>query len=423
MQGNSDRQTDRAPLWARRMLGACLVPMAGLALGCPGEPPPPPPPPVEGPLFAIAATQFLADGEVTLIALVKDPGEPARLDTEGALEVGGSAAIFGLDGGDSFIVGSSDSPVLTRFDLADDASFIEGQQFSLANTGITSGFKRQGLVPILSEDKAYWLDDITQQVVIWNPSEMVLAGSFSLAEVNREGLVFELGERAVLRDDGLLFVGGRYRTPDEGEIGSAVALVIDTTTDELVQVLEDPRCGDTVHIVEDESGTLFFGSGTLGAVLHALQFPEGYPEPCILRILPGEQTFDPDFQVSIPSLVEDRSAGRLVLGKNGDAFVQALHEELLDEPLGPDTPLFDPFEATAWQWHRIDLGSDVPGNLVEGLAPTSASGNILSADGQDFILEVNFELLETTLLVAREDGTLSPGLMMSGFPFGLLRVR
>jgi hypothetical protein len=403
----------------RRASGACLA----LALAACRVEPGPPPPPIEGPLFAVAATTFLADGATTLIGLVEDPGAAATLDTRDALEVGGAAAVFGTEGDGAFIVGSSDSPVLTRFELTAEGGFTQGPQVSLANTGITSGFKRQGLVPILAEDKAYWLDDITQQVVIWNPRDMVLAGSFSISEVARDGLVFELGERAVLRDDGLLFVGGRYRTPDEGEIGSAVALVIDTEADALVDVLEDTRCGDTVHVVEDESGALFFGTGTLGAVLHALgDRPAGYPEPCILRVLPGEQAFDPGFQISIPSLVGGRSAGRLVAGRSGGAFVLALHEENLEEPLGPNTDTFAPFEATAWLWHGFTLGAADPAALIDEIPLASASGGVLNAGGRDFITLFNFLLGQATLLSATADGRLSPGLTMTGFPFGILQV-
>ncbi len=294
----------------------------------------------EGPLYAIATTQFLPDSTTTLIALVEDPGAPVMVDASRALEVGGAAAIFGTGGRGALAVGSSESPVLTRYEITPDRSFVKGARLTFANTGVSSAFKRQGLVPFLSEIKAYWLDDLTQQVIIWNPDAMTIDGSFSLEAAARDELVFELGERAVVRDDGLLFVGARYRTANEGEAGRAVALIIDTASDELVEVLEDPRCGDTVHVVADQSGTLYFGSGAMAAVLYALQRPADYPAPCMLRILPGERRFDPDFQINISDLVEGRSAGRLVAGKDGRAYVLALHEEYLDaEARGGDRDL------------------------------------------------------------------------------------
>lgn len=409
------------------MLQAFALAALGLTAACgdnlPADDSPDAMPVEQGPLYAIAATQFLPDGTTTLIALVEDPGAPATLDASRALEVGGAAAIFGTSGQDILAVGSSESPVLTRYEITPGRGFVEGDQLSLANAGVSSAFKRQGLVPFISETKAYWLDDVTQQVIVWNPDAMTIDGSFSLEAAAREGLVFELGERAVVRDDGLLFVGARYRTANEGEAGRAVALIIDTASDELVEVLEDPRCGDTIHVVADQSGTLYFASGAVAAVLYALQRPADYPAPCMLRILPGERRFDPDFQINIPDLVEGRSAGRLVAGKDGHAYVLALHEEYLDAELGETTEIWEPWDASAWRWWRFELDSAVSATPVDSAPLASAAGGVLRAGGQDYITHLRSEDGITTLLVAGEDGSLTAGLETPGLPYGLLQVR
>ena len=380
-------------------------------------------PAATGPLYAVATTQFLPDGLLSLVALVEDPGAPGTLDPAQALEVGGAASIYGMDGQGAFAVGSSESPVITRYEVAADGSLVEGERLSLANLGVSAAFKREGLVPVLSETKAYWLDDTTQQGVVWNPQEMVIDGSFSLAAAAREGFELELGERAVLRDDGLLFVGARYRTADDGEAGTAAALVIDTATDELLEVIEDTRCGDTVHIVAAADGTLYFGSGAVAAVLHALQRPVDYPAPCLLRVLPGEQGFDPDFHAVIPDLVEGRTAGRLVAGADGSAYLLALHEEELGIELGPTTEIWEPWDAVAWRWWRLELGASTSATLVEGTPLASAAGHVLFADGQDYITNVRVDDGVTTLLVAGDDGALQAGLEAPGLPYGLVRVR
>jgi hypothetical protein len=407
--------------WAGALTALALTGACGDNLG-PAESPDAMPV-EEGPLYAIATTQFLPDGTTTLVALVENPAASATLDASRALEVGGAAAVFGSTGQGVLAVGSSESPVLTRYEITTDGRFVAGDRLSLANTGVTSAFKRQGLVPFLSETKAYWLDDVTQQVIVWNPDAMTIEGSFSLEAAARDELVFELGERAVVRDDGLMFVGARYRTANEGEAGRAVALVIDTESDELVEVLEDPRCGDTVHVVADESGTLYFGSGAVAAVLYALQRPADYPAPCLLRILPGERRFDPDFKITIPDLVESRSAGRLVAGKDGRAYVLALHEEYLDAELGETTEIWEPWDATAWRWWHFELGTDAPATSVDSAPLASAAGSVLHAGGQDYITHLRLEDGATTLLVAGEDGSLTPGLEAPGLPYGLLQVR
>lgn len=411
--------TTRKPFPTRAL---CVAPALLLAAACvDGNGTPDAGPGIDGPLYALATTQFLPDGRVSLVGTVADPGAEDTFDDDTALEIGGSAAIFGSDGRSVFALGVGESPIITRYEVGDDGKLIEGDEVSLANAGVASAFKRPGLVPFISETKAYWLDDVTLQGVIWNPKEMSYDGTFSIAEVERDGLTFELGERAVVRD-GLLYIGGRYR---DGELdpGVGVALIIDTTTDTLVEVLEDERCGDTTHIVEHASGDLYFGTGTLGAVQYALGRPADYPAPCLLRIPAGEQAFDADFHVALPDLVEGRPVGRLVAGVDGHAYLLALEAEELEEPLSEDTDLYAPYDATAWRWWTFELGGSGAASLVDGTDITSASGQVLHAGGRDYIVQFSFESGRTTLLAASEGGGLEKGLDLPGYPYGLVRLR
>jgi hypothetical protein len=311
--------------------------------------------------------------------------------------------------------------VVTRYEVNDAGDLAERERMSLEGSGIDSGFKRPELVPFISESKAYWLDDVTAQALVWNPREMTLTGAFSLADAQRDGLELELGE-AVARD-GLLFVSGQQRTSDEGEAGHALALVIDTQADVLSEVLTDDRCGGTLEIAKASDGTLYFASGALAASLHALDRPVGYPAPCVLRISPGERRFDSDFAAPIPDLVEGRSAGRLVMGEGGRAYVLALHEELLGEPLGPSADLYAPWDSSAWRWWNVGLGFDEPGTLVEDVPVGSAASRVLRAGGKEFIALADFDAGTTTLLVPSDDGGLQPGLEVPGYPYGLLELR
>jgi hypothetical protein len=249
---------------------------------------------------------------------------------------------------------------------------------------------------------------------------MTLTGSISLAAAAREGWILEVGERAVIRD-GLLFLGAIYRDAGDLESGQAAVLVVDTATDQLVDIARDDRCGDAQHIVTAADGTLYVASGALAANMHALQRPAGYPAPCVLRILPGQRGFDPAFHVALPDLVGGRSAGRLVLGPSGTAFVLALHQDLLPAPIGPDTPLFDPWDSTAWRWWRIELGQTTAGVLDDGVPSASAAGSVLRAGGRDHLTQLDVAAGATTLLIASETG-LVPGLVVPGFPYGLVRI-
>jgi hypothetical protein len=218
-------------------------------------------------------------------------------------------------------------------------------------------------------------------------------------------------------------VSASYRGPDELDQGEAVVLVIDAEHDTLDSVLTDPRCGSTKEIASGEDGTLFIASEALSASQHALDRPAGYPVPCILRIRPGQKQLDPDFLIPIPALVGGRSAGRLVVGAGGNAYVLALHEENLSEPLGPNTDLYAPWESAAWRWWRVDLGENRPGELVKDGPIVGAASRVLRAGGHDFISTLDPENGTTRLLVPTKDGALQPGLQVTGYPYGLIKLR
>lgn len=122
--------------------------------------------------YAIATTVFQADGRTSLVALHEDPTRPEALDTSLALELGGSAALFGRDGRNVFALGTSDEPVLARYELGDDGMLLERARMSLQPLEVDSAFLRPDLVPFLSDTKAYWIDDVRQQVAIWDPERM-----------------------------------------------------------------------------------------------------------------------------------------------------------------------------------------------------------------------------------------------------------
>jgi hypothetical protein len=368
--------------------------------------------------YAVAATQFSPEGETTLVALVEDPSREQDLDTTRALELGGSAALFGPDGRNLFALGTSDGPTLTRYELTD-GELVKRASLSLSDSGISSAFKRPELVPFLSQDKAYWIDDASAQVVVWNPEEMSISGSFSFEGAQQEGLMLEVGE-AVVRGD-LVFVSASYYDADDNTVPGAVLLVLDTARDELVDVVESDACGGESLLLEAD-GTLYAATDPFSASLHALQKPAGFPAPCLLRVLPGEREFDDSFQIATAELTGGHLSGGLVRGHGGAAYLLALHEELLAEPIGDDTDIYAPYEATAWRWWRVELGRDAAGEQVDDVPAGSAATRVLSAGGRDFISSTSFETGETTLLVPREDGSLTPGLKMVGYPYGLIQL-
>jgi hypothetical protein len=369
---------------------------------------------------AISTTVFQADGQTSLLGLVDDPGAPGLFDVATALEIGGSAALFGDDGRNVFSLGSSDSATVTRYELAD-GQLLERGSFSLQPFGISSAFKRPELVPMISQTKAYWLDDVSAQIVVWNPDAMTVVGTISLAAAQRDGWLLELGQ-AVLRD-GLVFISANYRDDADGEAGEAVAIVVDTASDSVVGVATDTRCGGTLDIARGAGGVLYFASNTFAASLYALGRFVDYPAPCVLRIGSGEQSFDPGYHVSMLDLTGGLAAGQLVIGAGERAFLLALHTDLLGEPITPDTELFALYEAPAWRWWSVDLASGAPAELVEDSPARSASNRVLAAGGIEYIANLDPDAGTSTLMVPQADGQLTSGLEVTGYPYGLIQLR
>lgn len=370
--------------------------------------------------YVVASTIFSPESATSLVAMHDDPSRSDTLDVSRALEVGGAAALFGKGGTSFFALGTSDEPVLTRYELGQDQELVAHERMSLQGYEIDSGFLRPDLVPFVSDQKAYWIDDVRLQVIVWNPATMKVAGTFSLAAAEREGALLELGE-AVVRED-TVFVTASYRGSDELDQGQAVVLVIDAERDELESVLVDDRCGSTKEVATGEDGALYIASEALAASQYALNRPAGYPAPCLLRIPAGAKELDPDFYVAIPDWVDGRSAGRLVTGVGRNAYVLALHEELLGEPLGEETDLYAPWDSAAWRWWRVSLGDESSGELVEDAPISGAASRVLHAGGRDFISALDIDSGSATLLVPTEDGGLKAGLEVSGYPYGLIKL-
>lgn len=369
--------------------------------------------------FALAITVFGEnDTQTGYVGLSKDPAEQGEFSTDSSLEVAGAASLFAVRGNSMFGLGSSDSPTVTRYEVDDKGFVDETGHMSFANEGISSGFLRSELVPIVSDEKAYW---ISEPVVVWNPSDMTVTGTIAMPESEREGFAFEVGE-AVVRDD-LVYIAASYRAVDDDfEGGEAVVLIIDPERDEFSKVLTDKRCPNTEHIFQDDAGDLYLSSGVIAATFHYEKMA-GYPAPCMLRIRAGEQTFDPDFKIDFSDITEGRDAGHLVQGLDGRAYVLALHSDLLDSELDIETDIWAPYEASAWRWWSFELGKSEPGKLVESVAPGSAAARVLKAGGRDYVALVNFEKGFTTLLAPTDDGDLKPGLRTGGVPYGLIKLK
>lgn len=416
-------QTEANRTAAARTIRAALTHLlaAGAMLaGCDsgGGDPSSNPPPDDGPLYAVEGTVFGPEGESSYVALVPSLDAGTQIDYGQVLEVPGGASIFGLDGSRFFALGRGDAPTITRFEVTASGSFVEGQTLSLLNQGIGHTWFDPGLVPILSDDKAYVIDSQQMQVVVWNPSTMTVTGTFALPGVAAEGYSTTLFEPDPTRRGDHLFVAALHGEGDATAPFSTL-LVLDVVHDRVAAVVRESRCGGLWDSVLAPSGDIYLATGVWDAAQHRAFGDSIATEPCIVRVPAGSLELDGDYYVPTASITGGQAAGGLVPGPAGSAYVKALDETGL-EPIGPED--FDEVWSGAhWRWRSWSLGSAAAAAEVPGVPASAGASGVLSVDGRAYVRNASADFSETTLL-DMGDAIPTEGLTLRGFPYGIVRI-
>ena len=376
------------------------------------------PAPALDPLYAITGTTFGPEGNSSYVALVPSLERGTEIDYGSVLEVAGGASIFGLDGKRFFAVGYDEQPTITRFDIDDDSRFVERESVSLQGYGLASMWRDPGLVPILSDTKAYIIDSDTRSVVVWDPASMLVSGSFVLegvADSTYTDLAFE--PDPTRRGEELLIVATHQS--ESASAPFSTLIVLDTANDRVASVVREERCGGLWSSVQVANGDTYFATGPWDAAQnHALGAAVAGP-PCVVRVKAGEVAFDPGYFVTASELTLGRATGGLVSGPNDSAYVKALEETEL--PAGAD---FDAvWGGAAWHWWQVDLGASTAATLVEDLPSSSAGGGELVVQGRAYALNVAADFATTTLVDMSGEAGPSEQLSVRGWPYGIVRVR
>jgi hypothetical protein len=370
------------------------------------------------PLYAIASTSFGTEGETSYVALVPSLSAGTSIDYGQVLEVPGGASLFGQSGGRFFGLGKGEEPTITRFDVGADGVPVEAGTLSLLAYGISNTWFDPGLVPILSETKAYVIDSSQMQVILWDPSTMTVTGSFPLEGVSLPGHETLFEPDPTLRDGQLLVVALHNQKDATAPVSTLV--VLDVESDRLERVVRDERCGGLWDSVLDTRGDLYLATGVWDAAQNRTLGDAVSGKPCLLRVKAGQTEFDPDYFVEMSTLAVGQAAGALVAGVGDQAFIKVLDETGLGV-IGPAS--FEEVWAGAhWQWWRVQLGGAGAAEASDALPLSAAASGMLSVDGKAFVRNTTADFAETTLLDM--SGTEPRAeLTLRGFPYGIVRVR
>lgn len=374
----------------------------------------------EAPLYAISASVFSDEGSTSYVALLPSLDAGVEIDYSRVLDVGSASSLFGPEKGSFFAVGLDEAPTVTKYEVTADERFVERETIDFSGYGLTYMWRDPGLVPFLSEDKGYVLDNRELQVVIWDPAAMQITGSFSLADVEDPDYPLTRFEQdPTFRGDDLLVLVTHSTEDDEGAPYTSL-MTIDTVNDRVTSIVREERCGGLWESVKDSKGDIYFSSGTWDAAQNRVFGSAVETAPCIVRVKAGESGFDPDYFVSSAS-IGGYPAGGLVSGGGDTAYIKVLDETALP-PI--DEEDFDAvWGGEVWQWWRLELGSSAPATPITSLPLANGGGGELSVEGRSYVRHATADFARTTLLDMGAEGGPIEGLTLRGYPYGIVRVR
>ena len=369
--------------------------------------------------YVVSTSIFLPDSNFTLLLSVDSLEEGTEVDYETALEFGGVSNIFPYKNS-VFAQGLNEEPVLIRYDRSD-GRWVESARLSMANLGIASGFNRAGRVPIFDDERGWFIDQDSLTVVVFNPTDMTLIDSFSLEALRVDGYSADLEYYPNQRGDQLL-IAARYRNFEAGTwLGRSAVATLSISQNRLLDVAIDETCGDILHSARAPNGDIYYASGSLGTAAQlVLGDASGLDDPpCMRRVRAGETQFDPTFRVELADLAGGRPAGLMVPGEDDRVYIRAVDTTLLDLPAAEDFRA-DVWRQPAWSWYEVVLGEEQADRRLDGIPLSSGVGNDLRIDGTTYLTQVDGETNDTTLVRINENGTLTRGITLRGFPYNIV---
>lgn len=372
------------------------------------------------PLYLLHSAVQGDDGRLNYFTPVTSLTDERTLDYASSLELPGRARLYADAATGVFMIGDGESLTLRRYSLSEGGQLLPGERVSLQNQGVTS-LGAQAMA-FISPTKAYYKDSAQAQVIVINPQAMTVDAVLPLpAELIREGTVINVSDWAVRDGEAYFAVGWTTAVYDRALEGS-VLVRIDTENDTLTTTT-DSRCRE-LSMAANLGGTLYFFSGVINGFGHAVYPNDGGQPDCFLRVLPGEQSFDPGAMGTLSGALPAGSSPTAVTLT--DAGV--LWANVADLALATTAPgsTYGEWYEGGWSWWSMALDTNALGTIgvaerVEQ-APGAFSSSVLAFDGAFLISHAEADYALTTL-VDLASGTPTAGLSFPGFTLDIARLR
>ena len=194
-------------------------------------------------------------------------------------------------------------------------------------------------------------------------------------------------------------------------------VVVDTTTDSLVRVDTDARCGGVTQPVTMPNGDTYLVSSALASAAHRVGRLE--TAPCVLRIPADDDQLDRDYSVSLEAVTGNALAGEPV-PSNDAVFLRAFDDSLatIEGPM----LTWEFTSQTAWRWLRWNPATNesVP---MPDIPPSTADVTWFQVDGHVYGSETTADYSRTTLIELSADAGAVRSITVPGFLHGVARIR
>lgn len=375
--------------------------------------------PLDEGVYVVGYYLTVNDEYIGYLAVTDDLSASGAIDERTAVEFPGDMS-YASPGNGVIYVGRGSGPVIERWVLNEDNQLEKDGEMGLMQHGIQTGMGIKDPMHFLAEDRAYFIDGKTLQVVIWNPQTLQTVDSFSLEGLEEPGLF--MSPNYVHRDGDRLLLSARYYREDDTAALLTRVAIIDTKTD-TVSYVDDTRCGNVAFHAHDSQNNLYLASHPAqSAVVAVGAAGDPVAESCVIRINAGAEEFDEDYYVDLSSLV-DGQAGGIMQGAEDEAFIL----RYVGAPLTLDN------YATAhrradWEVTRLTLGDEEETlEPVEGLEPQSAYGLAFTTRVQGrstpFIITVAGDLAAGSYHDVSVPGESTEALALPGFPGKAILVK
>lgn len=308
-------------------------------------------------IYLVKSTSWTTDDGIALHFITDSLNAETVFDKSEALAIPGYTGIAVQEGDNpdnAFFVGLNPSPVFQRYVVSDAGEVTEDKSIDFTNLGVGStGRALMRASKILSPSKGYIVDANTLQIIVFNPTEMTITGTISLADLDEASLPKRWSIFPVI--DGDRFIATiSYYDADWAAAAHTKVVIVDSKTDTFVADTST-NCGSVSSSAKDSAGNIYFASHDQTAVSY-FQGTGAFP-PCAIRINTGSNEWDDTYLMNLQNLTNDSRLAMTAMTGSGDTGYTLVLSSAAQAQLTADTH-FKSLIQNVWEFHSFDLTDD-----------------------------------------------------------------